>query len=139
MELATPAVWAAQDALKAALVAASGTVAVDLGFPETVEPKHIWINGEATSSLAYDECGNEPSGEELQLTVHAIATFAGTYAEARAVAQTMWGYITTAIQSAGFRATVSHARVTDYKVEEARTESDRQIGLTIHLACSVWE
>lgn len=142
-DLENLALWAAQDALKSALrttVEPLG-VTVDLGHPDTVQPEHVWISGDAEGTAEYMESGNAPSNEQFVLTVHILCTYAAVdYADTRARLKQILAAVTAGLSSASFVPdAVDQARASRWQVDEGRNgEGHRQIGLSLEITCDKW-
>ena len=132
--------WAAQDALLAALAAQDDLdgVAQGIGFPVNIEPQHVWLTGEATGSLTQELTGDGPSAETFRLTVVVYVQAADDYATVRDTAKLLAGAVERALGSPTFTVVVPSWTVPDYRLEEGTDGKHRQVSLSFGVECRCW-
>ena len=135
-------VWAAQDALLAALLRQDSLkadeVACELGFPATIEADHVWISGEAAGSVAWELSGSKPSAETFRLSVFVFSAHAEPYADVRNRLVTFAPAVEDALEDAGFVAVVPAWSIPEYKLDAGTDGTKRQLCLEIKVECRCW-
>ena len=133
-------VWLAQDALLTALGLEDDLddVAQGIGHPVNIEPKHVWITGEATGALAFELTGTKPSAETFRTTVVIFAQAADDYTVVRDVVKLLAAAVERALASATFGAVVPAWSIPDYRLEEGTDGKSRQVSLTLAVECRCW-
>jgi hypothetical protein len=134
--------WAAQDALLDALNDQAAlqpeAITVELGFPASIQPDHVWIGGEALGSLAWELSGPKPSAETFRLSVFVYVQRAEPYADVRTRLKTFAGAVEDALESAKFAAVVPAWSVPEYKLDAGTDGTNRQLCLELVVECRCW-
>ena len=138
-------VWAAEDTLLAELerqevfdVGGADEVALGIGFPSNVEPRHVWITGNATGSLDDELSGGAPSQETFRISVVIYVQAPEEHAVVRDAAKQLAGGVEAALGSAAFRAVVPAWTLPDYRLEAGTDGTNRQVALTLVVECRCW-
>jgi len=130
--------WSIQDTLKAALKEQASGVPVGLGYPATLQPRHLWIEGNSTGGYEYDLTGGGPSEESYTLKVRGYVAFAGTYEECRERLAVLWDAVSAAVFTLA-PSSVSHAAFGAWEVNEGVTpEGTRQLAFRRDIDVSRW-
>jgi hypothetical protein len=137
--------WDAQVALLAALEVqpvldrgGAGEVALDLGFPTSIQPQHVWIDGGASGQLACELTGTRPSDETFQVKVFVFVQMAADYADVAARLKVLSRAVGDALASSGFAAAVGSWSIPQYRIDAGTDGSNRQLCLELTIECSCW-
>jgi hypothetical protein len=132
---------AAQDALFGELKEAEAlaALAVDLGFPTSIQPDHVWVQGAGDGSTKNELSGSTaPSAETFHLTVFCFASHGLPYVEVRDAVMVMAGAVFAALDSSAFAAIAPAWKLSDYTFDEGTDGSNIQVALELVLECRVW-
>jgi hypothetical protein len=137
--------WAAQDALLAALaeqaafdIGGAGEVAIDLGFPRALQPRHVWIDGGATGRLTAELTAAKPSDESFTLSVFILVVTGDTYADARTSLIPLAKAVEDALASERFAAVVPAWSIPSYTVDSGTDGTNYQVALKLDVECRCW-
>ena len=127
--------WAAQDALMVALAAqpaldrgGADEVALDLGFPAAIEPKHVWLEGGADGKLTNELTGTKPSDETFTFSVFVYAQAGDDYAAVRDTVKTLARAVEDALASDTFAAAVPAWSIPEYRADAGTDGSEPPAG-----------
>lgn len=137
--------WDAQDALYAALVAATWPdrhVQLSLGRPANLERDAVWVSGEVDNWTAQHRVsGLVAKDEEFTLRVYVYAVRLGTYEDARdrvkALAEVVEDtvYASQTLDDTVMLATVDRGGMAEAIMDDGRR---RQVLLTLYVNCSAF-
>jgi hypothetical protein len=137
--------WAAQDALMVALASqpaldrgGAGEVALDLGFPARIEPKHIWLDGGADGRVTNELSGTKPSDEAFTFSVFVYVQAGEDYATIRDTLKALARAVEDALGSATFAAAVPAWSITQYLLDAGTDGTNRQLALELKVECRCW-
>jgi len=133
--------WAAQDALLAALGEQPGLAGVpcEIGFPASIQPDHVWIDGAASGSLGNSLSGaTSPSDETFRLTVIVYTQRGDEYAAVRDRLKGFAGAVEDALASPTFAAVVPAWSVPAYNLDAGTDGTHRQLSLELIVECRCW-
>jgi hypothetical protein len=134
--------WAAQDALLDALndqpALQPEDITVELGFPASIQPDHVWIGGESSGAMSWELSGTKPSAEMFRLSVFVYTQRAEPYPDVRSRLRTFAAAVEDALESDKFAAVVPAWGVPEYKLDAGTDGTHRQLCLEIVVGCRCW-
>ena len=137
--------WAAQDALLAELAVqpaldrgGEDEVALDLGFPTSIRPQHVWIDGGANGTLSAELTGSRPSDETFRFKVIVFVQAAADYADVRDSLKTLAGAVEDALASDGFAAVVPSWSIPTWTLDSGTEDAKRSLALDLDVECRCW-
>ena len=137
-------VWAAQDALLAALQTQTWPDQINpkRGTPAALDRDAVWISGEVDDwPLDYAVSGYRQMDESYVLRIHILATRLGTYTDLREKLATYGGKVETAVvTNYTLGGAVAQARIDRRSLEETLADDGRtrQGLLTFWVRCTAW-
>lgn len=132
---------AAQDALFGELqdAEALAAVAVDLGFPTSIQPDHVWVHGAGDGATENELSGSTaPSAETFHVRVYCLASHGLPYAEVRDAVMVMASAVFAALDSSAFAQVAPAWKLSDYTFDEGTDGTNRQVALELVFECRAW-
>jgi hypothetical protein len=139
--MATSKVWAAQDALYAALQGASLGIVPGYGHPTDFADDNVWVDGEVEDWVQeYEVSGLGPKDETFGLLVVVMCIRMGTYLDTRNAVKALEALVVPAAEAdPTLGGTVMLAQASRRRMEETLLDDrQRAVKLSITIACRAW-